>query len=114
MIIYKVKLKVGKEKEEEWFKWMKKTHIPDVINTGNFTDYTFTKLLENGMIQDHNISIYEIQYVCKSWEAYSNYISNYAPSLRQEHQIKYGEFIVGIDRGIYEDVTETEPEEMAF
>jgi hypothetical protein len=36
MIVYNVTVKVNTEVHDEWFAWMKETHIPEVMKTGLF------------------------------------------------------------------------------
>ena len=43
MIIYNVTINVENDTHDTWFKWMKETHIPDVMSTGMFLDFNFSK-----------------------------------------------------------------------
>ena len=36
MYIYNVTINVEESVHEEWLDWMKKDHIPDMLNTGKF------------------------------------------------------------------------------
>ncbi|MBT6516091.1 MAG: DUF4286 family protein, partial [Crocinitomicaceae bacterium] len=38
MIVYSVTVKVNQEIEENWLRWMKEVHIPDVMATGFFLE----------------------------------------------------------------------------
>ena len=39
MYIYNVTLKVDATVADDWTRWMRQTHIPEVIDTGYFTGY---------------------------------------------------------------------------
>ena len=45
MILYNVTVNIDPEVHEDWLDWMKKTHIPDVLNTGLFIDNRFLRVL---------------------------------------------------------------------
>ena len=38
MLVYNVTVKVNTDIHEEWLEWMKKTHIPEVLATGYFSN----------------------------------------------------------------------------
>ena len=87
MIIYNVTVKVEKEISENWVNWMQNEHIPDLLNTGLFNDYTLSMLLE----QDESDGItYIVQYHCENMEKYNHYIEHYAPIMREKAFIKFG------------------------
>lgn len=88
MILYNVTVKVDNKVVEDWEKWMKDKHIPDVMNTGLFERYNFCRLLEH---QDDDGVTYAIQYFCPSMKHYEQYQKEYAPTLQQEHKDRYGE-----------------------
>jgi hypothetical protein len=81
MICYNVTVKIISQIEEQWVKWMKEEHIPDVIGTGLFIEYKFFKLLE----QDERDGItYVVQYFSPSNDLYKKYIEEFAPVLREK------------------------------
>ena len=41
MIIYNVSIKIEPNIKDDWIKWMKEKHIPDVMNTAIFSNYKF-------------------------------------------------------------------------
>lgn len=90
MILYNVTINIDDSSHDEWLKWMKEVHIPDVMNTGLF--------LENKLCRIHaeekGGKAYSIQYVAKSWSDYELYQEKYAPQLQEEHTKKYqGKFV---------------------
>ena len=38
MLLYNVTVSIDKSIKEDWVSWMKKKHIPDVMNTGCFLE----------------------------------------------------------------------------
>lgn len=108
MVIYKVKIDIKREIESEWVKWMSSVHIPEVINTGYFINYSFLKLLRNGAKVNKEKPTYEIIYYCKKIQDFNNYESLNATALRKKHARKYGDNIIAAERSIYEyeDLTE--------
>lgn len=87
-IIYNVTVLVDHNVAEEWKSWMTKIHIPDVMKTGFFTEFKFSKVIQDP--QEGGDS-YAIQYVAKSMSALNEYQLNHAPALQKEHTDKYGE-----------------------
>jgi len=86
LIIYNVTIKIDTRVKDEWLKWMKDHHIPEVIDTGLFQGHKICRLLD----QDESEGVtYSIQYFCKSMTEYNTYQEKFAPKLQQEHQAKY-------------------------
>ncbi len=85
MIIYNVTVNIDHEVHDEWFNWMKTTHIPDVLDTGLFMEARFSKILaeESGGLS------YSIQYLCDSHETLEQYQKEHAARLQQAHNEKY-------------------------
>jgi len=87
MIIYNVTIKVENDSAEAWVKWMKAEHMPELMNTGLFTDCRLCRLLE----QDETEGVtYAAQYFCAGIEQYNNYIDNYAEKMRNEGSRLFG------------------------
>ena len=87
MLIYNVTNQVAHNIQEDWLKWMKTEHIPEVLATGMFTHHRLVKLLET---DETDGLTYAIQYFCNTIEQYEQYINNYAPALRQKAQERWG------------------------
>ena len=81
MIIYNVTTNIEKAEAERWLKWMLETHIPQVMETGMFLDYTVCRLIGDDDSDGFN---YVIQYKCESMEIYKQYIKQFAPALRED------------------------------
>jgi len=86
VIIYNVTVKVDRDVQQEWLRWMKTEHIPRVMNSGMFLEHRISRLLE----QDETDGVtYAIQYLCSSMGQYETYRQKFAPALQQEHSEKF-------------------------
>jgi len=88
MIVYNISMKVDIAIEKEWVEWQKQEHIPDVMASGQFTDYKFYRLLEP---EDMDAAIYIVQYFSASLDNYNHYIEHMASLLRQKAISKWGD-----------------------
>lgn len=86
MILYNVTVAIDKEVEEEWVIWMKNAHIPEVMETNQFTEYKFFKVLNT---DDPKASSYSVQYFAKSMKNIQLYMGAFAPELQQKALIKF-------------------------
>ena len=86
MILYNVTVNIDPEVQEDWLDWMKKTHIPDVLNTGLFIDNRFLRVLNT---EEGEGFTYSIQYLMESMEHYETYKAQYAPALQASHNERY-------------------------
>jgi hypothetical protein len=92
MIIYNVTINIEDDVQNEWVEWMNKTHIPQVMATGMFTEFRFSKLLTRQ--PDETGTTYVIQYLANNMTDYDTYQAEYAAKLQQETQQKYaGKFV---------------------
>jgi hypothetical protein len=90
MIIYNVTINIDDDVRDEWIKWMKEVHIPEVMGTGHFTEYKMCKVLVN----EDSGTTYSIQYTCTSMDELEAYQKNHAPELQQKTKNKYeGKFV---------------------
>lgn len=87
MIIYNVTIKIDAAIQMEWLKWIKEAHIPDILNTGCFSNAVILQLLET---DDTEGPTYAIQYRAESKAFYNRYIEKYADIMRQKSFDKWG------------------------
>jgi hypothetical protein len=86
MYIYNVTVNIEDSVHQDWLEWMKKNHIPDVLNTGMFKSCRFCRV----MVEEESGTTYAIQYLVKDLETLTLYQEMYAPNLQKEHQDRYG------------------------
>lgn len=84
-IIYNVTVNIDDSVHEEWLKWMKEKHIPDVMNTGFFTENKICRIL----VKEESGTSYSIQYTCASLQDLQEYQQKHAPALQKEHAEKF-------------------------
>lgn len=87
-LLYNVTVKVEHGIVDEWKEYMISTHILDVMNTGCFSDFRFTKLK---YLDEKDGITFAIQYIAENQNDFEKYHREYAPKLQKEHVKKYGE-----------------------
>ena len=85
MLIYNVTVKIDNQIHDDWFDWMKKIHIPEVLDTGKFVENKMYKVL----VDDLDGVTYSIQYTCKDMDTLNDYLKNHAPALQKAHINRY-------------------------
>ncbi|NNE55646.1 MAG: DUF4286 family protein [Flavobacteriales bacterium] len=85
MFIYNITVNIDPDVHEDWVKWMKEVHIPDVMNTGHFLEYRFSRILA----YEEGGKSYSIQYLCKSMSILENYQDKDAIRLQGEHTRRF-------------------------
>ena len=78
MILYNVTIILEADAEQEWLKWMKDEHVPEVMATNCFVSNRMLKVLDS---PNEGVT-YCMQYVAESQEAYHNYKETFAPALQ--------------------------------
>ena len=86
MIIYNVTVNIDNDAHDTWLEWMKSVHIPDVVNTGCFTQGKIFRIL----VEEQQGISYSIQYSAPSMKEVDHYLENHAPRLRQDAHDKFG------------------------
>ncbi|CAN5815101.1 DUF4286 family protein [soil metagenome] len=86
MIIYNVTVNVEDTAHDEWFTWMKKIHIPEVVGTGCFSSGSMYKLL----VEEHSGTSYSIQYRAPNMHAIQIYFDKFAPEMRGKAEESFG------------------------
>ena len=97
MLIYSVTIAIQVADEENWFQWMKKTHIPQVMATGMFLYSHMMKTV--GAVGGN--PTYVVQYYCDSLELYEKYQREFAPTLQAETKRLYGDRF-SASRGLFQ------------
>ena len=88
MIVYNISIQIDPNIENEWVQWQQQEHIPEIMATGQFTDYKFYHLLE----QDERESIfYVMQFFAASEGNYRTFIQEFSEKLRQKTFDRWGD-----------------------
>ena len=88
MILYNITMKVNPSIEEDWIKWQKDEHIPEIMSTGLFTGHKFLRLLEQ---DDTEGKTFAVQYFAKNMNDYQEYIDKHASKLRTKVLKRWGD-----------------------
>lgn len=75
MVIYEITAEVESNLIEDYEKYMRETHIPDLLETGCFSSAFLTIANQNR---------YRIQYHAHDQKALDEYLQNHAPRLRED------------------------------
>ena len=86
MILYNITFNLSPDIEEDFLSWMKETHIPEVLSTGNFTSHVFYRLVHHS--EDGSVN-YCIQYFTDTMAQMLDYEKTHAPGLRAKTQARY-------------------------
>ncbi len=87
MIIYSVKIILEKSLSAEWLEWMKKVHIPNVLNTGYFFQADIYETIEPNCGNEKESFV--VEYKCRCLQNYFDYVEKHSEKMRSEHNEKY-------------------------
>ena len=90
MILYNVTVKIKNEVKDDWLKWMREIHIPDMMATNLFIDNKLLRIFD----EDTDGTTYAIQYFCKDMETFQAYQGKHAKALQKDHSERYGKHYV--------------------
>lgn len=75
------------EIEQEWLRWMREEHIPEVLATQQFQSASLLSLQEP--VDDDGLT-FIAQYKTDQEEKYQHYLEHFAPALREKGLEKFG------------------------
>ena len=82
MILYNITIAIDPSVEEEWRQWLREEHIPEVMETGKFTDYGLFRVVASGEGED--LTSYDMKFYAESMNELELYASTHAPELQQK------------------------------
>ncbi|GGH81000.1 hypothetical protein HNQ91_005439 [Filimonas zeae] len=91
MLIYNITTKVDWLIHDQWLKWMKTVHVPEVMATGCFQQQQMVRLLETDETEG---ATYAMQYYAATEADYHRYTELFAPALRQQILGKWGARVI--------------------
>ena len=87
-MLYIVHVDIESSHAATWWDWMRRTHIPDVLETGCFREVTATR----DPTQDSEThQRWSILYAAHDAEAFERYEQDFAASLRDDHVELWGD-----------------------
>lgn len=91
-ILYNVTIQIEHSVHNEWLSWMDRVHMPAMLDTGYFEEYTLSRLMGNDETTGFT---YSIQYLAPSFSAYQEYQEKQALAMQQSHHEKFnGKYVV--------------------
>ncbi|MEN8248579.1 MAG: DUF4286 family protein [Bacteroidota bacterium] len=99
MILYNVTVSVDESIHDEWLKWIKEKHIPDVMATKRFENWKLYRVL----LEKDNAITYSVQYFAKNMAELQLYQALDANRLQADHQEKFSDKAVAF-RTVLEEV----------
>ena len=87
MIIYNVTINIDETVHDKWLKWMRETHIPEVLETGKFLKAKMAKVLVE---EEMGGITYSIQYTAENKEILDKYYAEDAERMREEVSKHFG------------------------
>lgn len=88
MFVYNSSIKINKEISLQWLQWQREEHIPEIMQTGLFTETKLFELLEPN---EEEASTFVIQYFADSRENYNKYIKQFSNNFKQKAFKKWGD-----------------------
>ena len=85
MLIYNVTINIDENVADEWVQWMKKTHMPEVVATGCFTESRLCRVFG----EEQGGRTYAAQYHCINISDFDRYQREFAPGLQTQTKEKY-------------------------
>jgi hypothetical protein len=91
MIVFNITIKIVPDIEEAWIQWQQQEHIPEIMASGQFSQWKMFRLLN----EDETDGLtYVMQYFAPTLENYIRYIEEFEPVLRQKAFDKWGELFI--------------------
>ena len=86
MLLYNVTVTIDQDVQEDWLRWMREIHIPEVMATGMFLSCRMSRLLHH---EHEGAEIYTMQYQAQDMAHLQRYMASFAPALQRAHQERY-------------------------
>lgn len=90
MFVYTVKLFINKEQKSDFINYLHLKHLPDVVNTGCFLDYSLEVDVEKNELL--------ARYKCQSQEIFDRYTKEFADEMRNDVIVKFPNAIIKGER----------------
>lgn len=96
MLVLNTTITIKTSLQTDWLQYMFEKHIPEVMDTGFFSEHRFFQVIVPEPPRD--TVIFSVQFVCRSMEQYRKYVEFEAKSLRADHDERFGDSIVSVER----------------
>ena len=83
MVIYNVTINIDDSVHEEWLRWMREKHIPDMLATKKFMEAKMCKVMVE---EEMGGTTYSVQYTCPNRPTLQRYYQQNAATMRADGQ----------------------------
>lgn len=90
MYIYNVTINIQEDVHDEWVKWMRTEHIPQMLKTGKFSKALMTRVMVE---EEMGGMTYSVQYTTESKAMLGEYYKENAAELRAQSKSFEGKFV---------------------
>ena len=90
MYIYNVTTNIEEGIHDEWLEWMKNVHLPEMLETGKFTQVLMSRVLVKEQMGGFT---YSVQYSTESKEMLQSYYEEDATEMRSRSKAFDGKFV---------------------
>ncbi len=91
MVIYNITTRVENNIADVWLQWQNDVYVPEVMNTGLFSEYRFFKLLGQ---DETDGKTYILQFYASNKNLCEEYVEEHAQILRNKEIEKWGDNFV--------------------
>ena len=88
MFVYNITTKVDHTILDEWIRWQKEIHIPEIMATNLFTEFKFYQLLGH---DDEGGKNFVIQFIANRRAEYDAYLEQFASQLQKKTLVRWGD-----------------------
>ena len=85
-MLYIVHIRIDRPIADDWERWMRDVHVPDVVETGCFATAVMAR--DESSDDDQRVG-FRIIYRAHSDQAYERYVAEHADRLQREHTERY-------------------------
>jgi len=90
MYIYNVTINIEEAIHDDWVKWMKEEHIPEMLDTGKFKKALMTRVM---VTEAMGGITYSVQYTAESKAELEKYYEEDADRMRGKSKVFEGKFV---------------------
>ncbi|MBS1597293.1 MAG: DUF4286 family protein [Bacteroidetes bacterium] len=88
MLSYNITTKISWTIANEWLRWQKEEHIPEMMSSGLFDNYNVYRLIEQ---DDPEGPTYIIQYFTSTEKKYKTYVEEFSLRMREKEFEKWND-----------------------
>jgi hypothetical protein len=86
MLLYNVTITIDLDVHDDWLRWMREIHVPEVMATGLFLSSRMCRLLGH---EHADAEIYAMQYLVQDMDTLLRYQREFGPALQRQTQERY-------------------------